>query len=174
MEKKIILYTSRKYYQHVFIWAIISSAILVGIGLYFYILHQIKSHFWELLPTSIRIHQGHEITEISVSQLIKAETLQSKREKKAHLATLQIDSQLGRFQIHGVNNAEKYKTAINEAIRLYKIEENRKITVRPEEHNHLAIGGLDRMNDLVGLWQAGMISDEDFFREQEKFKRNDE
>jgi hypothetical protein len=172
MAKFITLKSEFKSFQFFLVIGIVLLPLGVGILLLLFVYLKQKTHYWEIHPSHIFIKMGSKSLELALNEIKSVTYSQSNFQKKAALANLHIESNKGYFTQKGIKQAKLYADSIQLAIDTIKAKNKPSITVRPEEHADLAIGGLERMNDLVGLWQAGMISDEDFYAEQERFKRN--
>jgi len=174
MSKSIRLETSYKDVKVILILGLLLAPVGIGLIILYLTYSSIKKNYWEIHPTSITVFTPKEEQVINLSSIISVELKQTKSQKKHSLGDLTIltNSRIwDEFTISGIFNASLYAESIQLAIDTIKAKTKPAFTVRPEEHTDIAIGGLDRMNDLVGLWQAGMISDEDFYAEQERFKR---
>ena len=76
--------------------------------------------------------------------------------------------------IKGQENPQKLADMLEQAIRaeLMRLKELNKIDYKPEPHP--TPGTLDRMDYLTGLWQQGLITDEDFQKERKHFEKRDD
>ena len=175
MAQFIRLETSYKDLKVMLFFGIVLAPIGIGIVILYLTYKTVKYNYWEIHPTSITVFGPKMEQVIQLNSIISVELKQTKSQKKNSIGDLTIltNSRVwDEYTLNGVYNAPLYAESIQLAIDTIKAKTKPAFTVRPEEHPDIAIGGLDRMNDLVGLWQAGMISDEDFYAEQEKFKRD--
>lgn len=171
MNSTKLIQTSYKNYPILLGLGFLTLPLGIGIFVLFYVYLQTKKSIWELHSASIVIHQNKKSTTILLPDLITVKTISSPTQTKYKLADLEIKTNKGVFVIKGIEKAELYAEVLQLAIDSLKAKQKPRIPPRDEEFSDLAVGGLDKMNDLVGLWQAGMISDEDFYKEQEKFKK---
>lgn len=175
MSKSIRLETSYNDVKVMLILGFILAPVGIGLIILYLTYTSIKKNYWEIHPTSIKVFTPKSQDEIALNRIVSVEFKQTKAQKKHSIGDLSIVTDYRDWQeynLNGVFNAQLYAETIQLAIDTIKAKTKPAFTVRPEEYTDLAVGGLDRMNDLVGLWQAGMISDEDFYAEQEKFKRD--
>lgn len=110
---------------------------------------------------------------ILLSELKEVRVVSNPSLQKLKLSSVQIVSDKLDITVYGILNeqAEHLGDMLSLAIKFEddkkKLRERSKGDYAEEYH----IGGLEHMNSLVGLWQQGLISDEDFFNEQKKFKK---
>ncbi|TNE69954.1 hypothetical protein EP331_13555 [bacterium] len=156
-------------------WKLILTGILllpVGFGVILLVIayQKWKSCYWELFDSHIIIHTESDSYEFSLTDIVEAEATIYNSLLIKGLSSVKLKTSKASFILHAVSGSEIYVSAINEIIAHIHQEKQKEIPVREAEYDDLAIGGLDRYNDLVGLWQAGLITDEDFQSEQKKFK----
>ncbi len=88
------------------------------------------------------------------------------------IATIIVEDLEGNtIEMKGIKGADKLEKALIVALETEKKKRALKEKAKGDYDNY-KIGGLEHMNSLVGMWQQGLISDEDFRKEQEKFKKN--
>jgi len=110
---------------------------------------------------------------ILISELKEVRVVSSPEVQKLKLCSVNLASEKQSITIFAIpyNEAEHLGNALSLAMKheaeKRKLEERSKGDYADTFH----IGGLEHMNSLVGLWQQGLISDEDFFTEQKKFKK---
>lgn len=145
----------------------------IGIGFFvlLYVYLEAQKTVWKLYSSTIVIYHKKKVITLNLSDLIAVKTTPTPNKSKYNLADLEINSTKGVFTVKAIEKASIYAEVLQLAIDSIKANKKPRMEPRKEEFSDLAVGGLDKMNDLVGLWQAGMISEEDFYKEQKKFKK---
>ncbi|MCC5908072.1 MAG: hypothetical protein JJU13_17790 [Balneolaceae bacterium] len=155
-------------------WWFLAGILLIplfGIGLY--IIYKKKK---ELSETRYKVTNltitavNTEYTEsVDLMNIRSIDIHQRWIDKKFGLGQLQIRTDNRTLTLSGMNNPEKLSEMIltaaeAERMRLQKMKENK--TKEPESKP----GTKDRMDYLTGLWQQGLISEEDFEKERKHFE----
>lgn len=83
------------------------------------------------------------------------------------LADLLIDYQTGQVRLLSIKNSEKIAMLLEQAAHMERQRMKWKLQAR-EYAPEYASGTLDRLNELVGLWQQGLISEDDYQAERKK------
>lgn len=110
---------------------------------------------------------------ITISELSGVRLVPTDELKKNGLNSVEFTSKDLVITLFGIPESDAqlledtFLLAIRHEAERKKLQERSKGDYADEFH----IGGLEHMNSLVGLWQQGLISDEDFFTEQKKFKK---
>lgn len=116
----------------------------------------------------IEIGTGPDRSVVRIRDLREVKKEQSPQQRTFGLADLLLSTETKTYRLEGLEQAAALEDVLYIAI---KTEEKRRALEEKARGDHeLDPGGLDQMNYLIGLWQQGMISDEDFEREQKKFK----
>lgn len=158
-----------------YFWSIILSALLFpvyGIGILGFLaifIHR-KNFALTIKDTSLEIQLPDGNHNLSVKDLNRVELLQTSIDVKLNVGTLRITTLQGsEISFPGVENPEPIVSVINKAIVKVQQQELKRPKPRPSDSDGLKPGGLEHMNDLVGLWQQGLIDDEAFEEEKKKF-----
>jgi hypothetical protein len=168
--------TSKRIESHAAIswpyWLVGIAFLPIGIGVFILYLgwKKWKQSYLEIFNSYLMVN-GKANSKIQLTEILNVTENESTLESYFHVSTLAIELKGNRIvEISYLKQASLILQTINEVLRVIEVEKNRQITPRKTEYDDLAVGGLERYNDLVGLWQAGLISDEDFEKEQSKFK----
>lgn len=143
-----------------------------GIGLvvltYYYV--ALSKTFYRFSDDEIAISQSpryvetiliHELTE---TQLIKSTVL-----GRFQTDTLILKTDSATYTLAGIANARFIQKVLESSISQHqKYNENKQ--EREKFTTTAPPGSLEKLNDLVGMWQQGLISDEDYFNERRKFE----
>ena len=71
--------------------------------------------------------------------------------------------------LRGIENPFNLKGMLDKAISAEKKRQQEKKRTEPREPDHDP-GTMERMDYLTGLWQQGLVSDEDYEKEREHFE----
>ncbi|MCC5932923.1 MAG: PH domain-containing protein [Candidatus Cyclonatronum sp.] len=104
---------------------------------------------------------------IRIEDLLKVRRTQSADQSKYGLCDLHLETAEKKLVMTGIEKGEQLEDVLYIAI-----EKNKRRKAMQErakgDYTDFRVGGLENMNDLVGMWQQGLISDEDFEAEQRK------
>lgn len=89
----------------------------------------------------------------------------------ARYETLVLETTSGRFEFEGIPDSNDIAAYLNNLITQREVREKAS-NEREQFRIKTDPGSLERLNDLVGLWQQGMISDEEYQKERSKFVGN--
>ncbi len=124
---------------------------------------------YRITNSDIRIEESGEETLIPLYRITLAEVQSSWLQKTFGLGTIVLQHEDGREWLQGLSDPGPIavlieKAAFSERERM-KIREEVKETQPPHPS-----GTLDKKNELVGLWQQGLISEADYLQELKKFE----
>ncbi len=114
---------------------------------------------------SIQIQTHRDDSTISLVNITAVKGIPYLLLRYKKLGVIEITANGRQYTLRGVEDASSTAAIIwqaAEAAVARQNEQNRPAYFQPPTH---AAGTLEQMNDLVGLWQQGMISDEEYQRE---------
>ncbi len=132
----------------------------------------LEKRVYRIYDDVIEFSNEHESARIEISEIEKVVTETAEHQREHGLADLIITMrETGKtYRLEGIKHADALEEVLSLAIRAEN--EQRKMREKSKgDYTEYKLGGLEHMNSLVGLWQQGMISDEDFEREKQKFKK---
>lgn len=142
----------------------------IGIFVFVYYYRRISKLEFIITDDDITVTNRDKSQSVSLDAIHSLSITQTWSEKKSGLGTLHIHIDETELQLTGIKQPEDIKDAIELA--LAAIEQRKKNKKEPEDiYPDIQTGGLEHMNTLVGLWQQGLISDEDFEVEKKKFSK---
>lgn len=144
---------------------------LVGIGILI-IRHyrkKWKNIRYRITNSAVTLIDDRNMNTIPLSTVEACDTIYSGLSARFGLGTIRIRHENGISELSGIPNPDPIATLIEHAAaserdRMKIREEVEKTT--PEHPS----GTLDKKNELVGLWQQGLLSEEDYHREIAKFE----
>lgn len=168
-EKAVWYQTHWKHYHREFLkaWALMP---LFGIGFFKLrkLNRKLETMVYKVYNDRIEIGMGNERTTLSIPALRSVKKQQTQEQRKHGLADIVLTTESATYRLEGLEQADALEDVLYIAIRT---EERRRALEEKAKGDHkIDPGGLDQMNYLTGLWQQGMISDEDFERERAKFE----
>ena len=167
-EKVIQYQTHWKQYHKEFVkaWALIP---LFGAGLFKLkkLNERLEKKVYRIYNDRIEVGKGSDAITLPIPDLRKVKKEQSPEQRKYGLADVLVSNENQTYRMEGLEHADALEDVLYIAIKTE--EKRRELEKKAEGDHHIDPGGLDQMNYLTGLWQQGMISDEDFEIEQKKF-----
>jgi len=170
-EKSITYQTNRKNYQSEYVRAWL---LLPVFGYGFLKLHKlnkkVKAGTYRIFNDRIEAGEGEATKTIYINKLEKVERIQSEEQRKYKLSDLILYTETEQLKLVGIRQAEQIEDVLYVAIE--KKKQRKALQKKAKgDYTEYKIGGLEQMNNLVGMWQQGLISNEDFEREQKKYKK---
>ncbi len=172
-QKKYTLRPSWKAFLPQYLLCILLTPVF-GIGLlflvYVYSLH--RNSFYQISDHSILIaRSGKETHSIQIAELDSTRVERSWLDSKTGIGTLIITSarDADEYRMVGLQDPEKLKSVLDTAIHFER--DRKEFSQEVQDHSpDYAPGTMDPLNELVGMWQQGLITDEEFERERKKFE----
>lgn len=169
-EKKIILHPRHSYYT----WWYLTGILLIplfGVGLYliYRTYSELEQTQYEITDHRIRALTPGYSENIDLAEITSINVKKRSVDRFFSIGTLVLQTSSRTAEMIGMENPERLSNMIlqaaeSERIRLQELE---KPKPRPVESNP---GSMERINYLTGLWQQGLISDEDFQNEKRHFE----
>lgn len=108
---------------------------------------------------------------IDLANIKSLDVEQNWLEKKFDIGDIVVSTETRSMRLKGQANPANLSDLISAAVRAERkrIEELSRMEKAPKEELP-SPGTLDRMNYLTGLWQQGLLSDEDFEKEKKHFE----
>jgi hypothetical protein len=160
-----------------YFWSILLCVLLLpvyGIGLIGFLAIYLHRRKFNLIikDTSLEIQLPDGQHNLTVKDLNRVELLQTSIDIKLNVGTLRITTLQGsEISFPGVDDPKPIVSVINNAIVQVQQQELKRPKPRQSDSEGLKPGGLEHMNDLVGLWQQGLIDDDAFEEEKKKFSK---
>lgn len=128
---------------------------------------RLEKMVYRIYNDRIEIGKAEDAIILPIPDLRKVKKEQTPEQHKYGIADVLLTYQSETYRLKGLEHADALEDVLYIAI---KTEQKRKeLEEKAKGDHHIDPGGLDQMNYLTGLWQQGMISDEDFEKEQKKF-----
>lgn len=172
-EKKYTLKPSWKKFLPLYLLCILLIPVFgVGLLLILYVNALHRNSFYQITDDRILIADyGKEPDSLAVANIDSTRVEQSWWDSRAGIGTLiiTVENDSREYRLKGLDAPEKLKSILDIAVKNERDRSGFKKEV--EDHSpDYAPGTLDPLNELVGMWQQGLISDEDYEREKKKFE----
>lgn len=169
-DKQITLAPS---WKHHFIGYLLSVLCipLFGIGLIalYFVYKKHKSVSYRVTDTQISSTDTKYQRNIDLVNIEDVSIQQGWLQEKLGIGTLVLETSAAVMEVVGMEQPEKLKSMIEKAIAVQKKQQEKK-TFRQKPDPKYKPGDMDKMDYLTGLWQQGLISDDDFEDERKHFE----
>lgn len=163
-EKSITLSPSWKAFFWSYFFGIILVPALVGIYLLWRTRKKQRNISYKITDRKITVVEGHVSQNIDLADIRQAEA----GEVRFGVGNITLKTKGRQIELIGLNNPGSIANSIEKAVEaeLKRLESERQAKPRKVEYDP---GSMDRLDYLTGLWQQGLISDEDYQEEKKKF-----
>ena len=166
-DKQLILKTNWRYFYIQIIWGAILSPVLIGFFILLYVYIKIQKQVYIVNDDRILDQQSGDF--ISIDNISEVRTKNRITRFNLTIHNLELVSHEGILILHGIENAATIKETIDQLIAFkneLKESEQKRNAVQVKEDP----GSLERLNDLTGMLQEGLISYEDYLQERKNFE----
>lgn len=171
--RQILYKPSWQFYSRSFLVGLLLLPVF-GIGLIWIaiLLRRIQSVFFSVTDSALHLY-SYTYTEIPLASISAVALSDVRMFRGQSYGTIEVECDDGaKHSLPPISNPSILVSALQNVIsanqiRQQHIVERENFTVKSYP------GTLERMNDLVGLWQQGLISDEDYQRECVRYQKND-
>lgn len=164
-EKSITLTPSWKAFFWRYFFGVILTPVLIGIYLLWKTRKTHKSISYKITDRKITVVGGHISQNIDLVDIRQAVA----GEKSFGVGTVTLKTSGREIELIGLKNPEVISNSIEKAVEaeLKRLEAEKKAKPREVEYEP---GTMDRLDYLTGLWQQGLINDQDFKAERKKLQ----
>lgn len=157
-----------------YFWSYVLSVLaipLFGLGLIalYYVRKKHQKIAYEISNTQIkRIDDKYEHN-IDLVDITNVEVQKSWLQQKLNIGTLVLHTSASKMMLEGLEEPTKLKNLLEQAIQseLKRQKEQQKTKAREPDYQP---GSMEKMDYLTGLWQQGLISNEDYEKERKHFE----
>ena len=169
-EKSYTLTPSWKHFFKGYLFSILTIP-LAGIGLIalYFVRKKHKSRKYVITDTRISAIDAKYHRNIDLVNIENVEVRQSWLQKKFGIGNLLLKTSASELTIAGIENPGQLKEILEKAIYAEVQRQKEREKTKPREPEY-SPGSMDRMEYLTGLWQQGLISDEDYEKERKHFE----
>lgn len=138
------------------------------IGLY-WVRRQQKKYSYTFSDTQITSRDDKYQRNVDLVNIDKIEVEQSWMQKKMGVGNVVLSTSASSMILRGMTDPQNLKGLLDKAISAEKKRNQQKQKTKPEDPDRDP-GTMERMDYLTGLWQQGLVSDEDFEKEKKHFE----
>lgn len=138
------------------------------IGLYWVYKNQ-NRYTYTFSDTQISAQDEKFHRNIDLENIESVSVRQNWLQKKVSVGDIIIKTSVTAMTLHGMGRPFDLQDLLNQAISIQKKRREQKETTKPKQSDHKP-GTMERMDYLTGLWQQGLVSDEDFEKEKKHFE----
>ncbi|MDR9417454.1 hypothetical protein [Gracilimonas sp.] len=163
--KSITLTPSWKAFFWSYFFGILLLPLLIGFIILWKTRQKHKGIYYEIKDRLITVVESKYSQNIDLKDIRKAEP----GEIRFGVGSVTLKTQAREIELIGLENPEGIAKSIEKAVEaeLKRLESKRLAKPRESEYDP---GSMDRLDYLTGLWQQGLVSEEDFEIERKKFE----
>ncbi len=164
-QKSITLTPSWKAFFWPYFFGVILTPVLIGIYLIWKTRKTQKSISYTITDRKITVIDGHISQNIDLVDIQQATAGQ----KRFGVGSVILKTNSREIELIGLNNPKAISRSIEKAVEaeLKRLEAEKEAKPREPEYKP---GSMDQLEYITGLWQQGLMSDEDFKAEKEKLQ----
>jgi len=144
---------------------------VLGIGLLglYWVYKRQTGYSYLFSDTQISSRDSKYQRNVDLSSIEKVKVQQSWVQEKMGVGDLILHTSASSMTLLGMENPRNLKGLLDKAIKAEhkRLQEQKQTEPKTPDHNP---GTMDRMNYLTGLWQQGLVSDEDYENERKHFE----
>ena len=144
---------------------------LLGIGLIglYWVYKRQKKYEYTFSDTQISSRDDKYQRNIDLINIEGVSVQQSWLQKKTSVGDIELETTATSMTLRGIADPFGLKDMLEKAISIQKERQKKKESTKPEQPDREP-GTMERMDYLTGLWQQGLVSDEDFEKEKKHFE----
>jgi len=144
---------------------------LFGIGLIgLYLVYQRqKKYSYTFSDTQISSKDEKYQRNIDLVNIARVTVEQSWLQSKMGVGNIVLHTSATSLTLRGIESPQNLKGVLEKAIAAEKQRQQEKQKTKPKQPDHNP-GTMERMDYLTGLWQQGLVSDEDYEKEKKHFE----
>jgi len=129
-----------------------------------------KSYTYRVTDKKITVSDKHVTQSVDLANIKNLDVEQNWLDRKLDIGDLVLTTETRSLKLLGQTDPSALSSMIARAIEAERarVAEEKKVKASPVEP--ASPGSLDRLDYLTGLWQQGLISDEDFKKEKKHFE----
>ncbi|MEX0779162.1 MAG: PH domain-containing protein [Balneolales bacterium] len=129
--------------------------------------NRLKETSYVISDNEITLNEQDESTSINLANIKKVRANQSSLGKRFNIGRIQLEGNEQNYELRGIENPKRIEKILLIAVETEKDRVRQKAKVKGD-FPELNAGSVDKVNTLVGLWQQGLINDEEYDRERKR------
>lgn len=166
-DKQLILKTHWTYFYKLIILGVILSPVLIGLIILLYVYYRLQNQIYVVYDDRILDQKAGKT--LLIDNITEVKKMNSITRSKVTIHDLELVGDDGIMFLRGIVNASIIKQTIDQLIAFkqeLKESDKKRNFVQVKEDP----GSLERLNDLTGLLQEGLISYDDYLQERKNFE----
>lgn len=164
-ERSITLTPSWKAFFWSYVFGVILLPILIGIILLWKTSKKHRGKSYKITDRKITVVDGNYSQNIDLADIRQAVA----RDIRFGVGSVTIKTQGREIELIGLENPEMIANSIEKAVEAELRRLQAQEQTKPQETKYDP-GSMDRLDYLTGLWQQGLVSNEDYEKERKKFE----
>jgi hypothetical protein len=168
-EKKIELQPKKSHNFWWYVVGVILTPILIGIYLLYKKVKELSEIHYKITDKTITSVSSYYTETVDIANINDVKIHQRWIDKQFGIGNLQLVTNTRKVDLIGLENPKNLADLIMKAAdaERYKIEQQQK---KERIETKSSPGSLDKLDYLTGLWQQGLISNDDYLREKKHFE----
>lgn len=167
-EKSITLSPSWKNYFWVYLLGVLLAPLLIGIVLLWFINKTRNQTIYTITDFTISRSDKDGKISLDLVHILSTSYSQTKLQKLFGIGDIKLQANVSELVLEGIEHPSSLLEKIDTAIAFQKERLKASEKIKPRKATHDP-GILEKLDYLTGLWQQGLISDEDYEEERKKF-----
>ncbi len=167
--KSYTLTPSWKYFFFAYLLSILTIPIIIGLAVLYFLRKRHKSLHYTITDTQITAGDSKYQQNIDLVNIQKIEIDRNWLHEKLGIGSLVIHSSASKMFLLGLERPKEIKEIIERVVDSLQNQPEAATREKMAEPEYDP-GSMEKMNYLTGLWQQGLISDEDYKKERKHFE----
>ncbi len=161
---------SWKYYFWGYFWSVLAIPLLGAglLGLY-WVYRKQKKRSYTFTDNRISSYGTKYRRNIDLVNIESIKVRQSWIHRKLDVGTLVLSTSASEMKLIGIENPHKLQDILKKAIQSEVHRQKEKEKTRPREPEYDP-GNMERLNYITGLWQQGLLSEEEYKKERKQLE----
>ncbi len=168
-EKMIELQPKKSHHFWWYVIGVLLSPIVVGFYILFKKVNELSNTRYKITDQTITSVNSDYTETVDIANINKVKIQQRWIDKQFGIGSLQLITNTRKVDLVGLENPKNLSDMILKAAEAerYRMDQQ---TKKESKQTEPAPGSLDKLDYLTGLWQQGLISNEDYMREKKHFE----
>lgn len=168
-KKSINIEPKKSFHFWWYVAGLLLSPLLIGFFILYKKYHEVSNTYFKITDRTITSVNPTYTEAVDIVNINEVKVNQRWIDKQFGIGTLRIITNTKEVELAGVENPGNLAELIVKAAEMERsrIHEQR---MRKRPNPEMSPGNLDKLDYLTGLWQQGLISNDDFNREKKHFE----
>ncbi len=141
---------------------------VLGLGLFiiYFKLRELNATNYKITNHTIEVNTPDFTEKTDLANIVHAEIAQRWIDKKFSIGTIRLQTKSKTTELKGIKNPHRISNIILQAAKAERLRLREMKKTKPEKKETANAGSIDRLETLTGLWQQGLITNEEFKAER--------